>query len=92
LDEQPETALPFCEQAVALEPEGMSRDSRGLVYAELGRLQEAQGDFEAFLNWLQRGPPADYERYAPLRRSWLQALSVGRNPFDRTTLDALRSE
>lgn len=92
LEGDPSQALPYCERAVALDPTGMSRDSRGIAYAQLGRLDEAIADFEAFLRWLQEQPPEMYARYGPRREAWLQALRAGRNPFDRETLEQLRQE
>ena len=49
LDRQPDGALPYCERGVALAPAGPGRDSRGLVYAELGRYPEATRDIEEYL-------------------------------------------
>ncbi|MBS1253712.1 MAG: hypothetical protein MAG451_02765 [Anaerolineales bacterium] len=40
------------DRAVALDPAGLNRDRRGVVYAELGRLEDAIADFEALLAWL----------------------------------------
>jgi hypothetical protein len=77
---------------VALDPTGPARDSRGIVYAELGRTAEAIADFEAYLAGLRGQGDAAYQRYSPRREAWLAALRAGRNPFDRETLDQLRQE
>ncbi len=90
LDQQPEQALPYCDQAVALDPTGYSRDSRGVVYAELGRLEEAAEDFEAFLDWLGGQPESVYRRHGPMRQAWIQTLKTGQNPIDQETLEQLR--
>jgi len=92
LDQQPELALPYCDQAVALDPTGYSRDSRGVVYAELGRLEDAAEDFEAFLDWLDGQPESVYRRHGPTRQAWIQALKTGKNPIDQETLGQLRLE
>jgi tetratricopeptide (TPR) repeat protein len=92
LDQEPDQALSFCDKAVALDPTGFSQDSRGVVYAELGRYAEAARDFEVFLNWLRQQPTREYERYGPRREAWLDALRAGRNPFDAATLEELRRE
>jgi len=92
LDQQPELALPYCDQAVALDSSGYSRDSRGVVYAELGRLEEAAEDFEAFLNWLDGQPESVYRRHGPKRQAWIQSLNTGKNPIDHETLEQLRQE
>ena len=54
LQRQPEKALPYCKLALATEPDGPARDSRGLVYAVMGRYQEAIEDFTVFLAWVDR--------------------------------------
>jgi tetratricopeptide (TPR) repeat protein/transcriptional regulator with XRE-family HTH domain len=92
LDQEPDLALPYCDQAVALDPTGYSRDSRGLVYAELGRLEEAAQDFEAFLDWLGGQPEGAYRRHGPMREAWVQTLTGGQNPIDQETLEQLRLE
>jgi tetratricopeptide (TPR) repeat protein len=92
LDQQPELALPYCEQAVILDPSGYSHDSRGVVYAELGRLDEAVGEFEIFLDWLGGQPESVYRRHGPTREAWLRELKAGRNPIGPETLEQLRHE
>jgi tetratricopeptide (TPR) repeat protein len=92
LEQAPETALPCCERAVALDPTGASRDSRAIVYAELGRYTAAITDLEAYLLDLQAQDEAAYQRSSPEREEWIRALKAGQNPFDRVTLDRLRQE
>jgi tetratricopeptide (TPR) repeat protein/transcriptional regulator with XRE-family HTH domain len=92
LDQLPDLALPYCDQAVALDPTGYSRDSRGLVYAELGRLDEAAEDFESFLDWLEGQPEGVYRRHGQMREAWVQTLKAGQNPIDQETLERLRLE
>jgi tetratricopeptide (TPR) repeat protein len=89
---QPEDALPYCESAVATDSTALSRDSRGLTYALLGRTEEAISDFEAFLVWLDTQPEDTLTRYGASRRAWIEALRSGGNPFDQDTLQALRTE
>jgi tetratricopeptide (TPR) repeat protein/transcriptional regulator with XRE-family HTH domain len=86
LDRQAATALPYCDRAVARAPSGPGRDSRGIVYAELGRFAEAGRDIAEYL----RGdlPPAERAE----RTRWLTDLAAGRDSFDRATLDRLRGE
>jgi len=92
LERQPASALLHCERGVALDPTGHARDSRGIVYAELGRFAEAISDLEVYLSALRQGDGALYARYAPKREAWIAALRAGRDPFDRDTLAALREE
>ncbi|MCX6028692.1 MAG: tetratricopeptide repeat protein [Chloroflexi bacterium] len=92
LDRRPETALPYCERAVALDPTGPGRDSRGIVYAELGRYSDAIADLEAYLSALRQQDSRLYAQYAPKREAWIVALRAGRDPFDQDTLEGLRGE
>ncbi len=92
LQSRPAEALPHCDQAAALDPTPLSRDSRGVVYALLGRNVEAITEFESFVAWLRGQSPALYVHYAPKRLAWIEALRQGRNPFDPATLEALRGE
>ena len=86
LDRQPDSALPYCDRGVVLAPAGPSRDSRGIVYAELGRFPEAIREIEEYL----RGDVPEAERTE--REAWLDDLAVGRDPFDGATLERLRQE
>lgn len=92
LQSRPEEALPYCDQAVALDPTPFSRDSRGVVYALQGRNTEAIAEFESFVSWLQGQSQTVYEHYAPERQAWIEALRRGRDPFDSAMLESLRSE
>ena len=92
LANDPETALPYCDKAIALDPSGYSHDSRGVVYALLGRTDKAIVDFASFLDQLRTADPAAYDRFSPTRLRWIEALRAGQNPFDADTLQALRDE
>ena len=84
---KPQEALPYCNLAVDADPSGASSDSRGLVYAVMGRTDDAINDFEAFLAWVDRSPKETCrERYAPSRLAWIEALKAGEDPFDAATL------
>ena len=74
LDRQPDSALPYCDRGVALAPAGPGRDSRGIVYAELGRYPEAIREIEAYL----RGDVPEAERTE--RQAWLATLADGPRP------------
>jgi tetratricopeptide (TPR) repeat protein len=92
LEDEPATALSYCDRAVALDPEGPARDSRAIVYAQSGRYAEAAAEFGAYLAALQARDPAEYQRGEPRYREWLGALAADRNPFDPATLARLREE
>ena len=95
LEQAPETALPYCDEAIALEEKAVdtrnSRVSRGIVYAQLQRNTEAIADFEAHLAWLKTFSATRYNRQnGPKVESWIAALQRGEQPFDPQTLDSLR--
>jgi tetratricopeptide (TPR) repeat protein/transcriptional regulator with XRE-family HTH domain len=92
LAQQAQSALAFCDQAVARDPTGASRDSRAIVYAELGRYAEAAADFRRYLDWVQTTmPPRLHDRYrVALVTAWIEQLEQGENPFTPALLDSLR--
>ena len=88
---QPEQALPYCNRALAEDPSGPARDSRGFAYAVMGRADEAVADFRAFISWVDSSVKetcAPY--YRPSRLAWIEKLRRGENPFDAETLRDLR--
>ncbi|MBI4672072.1 MAG: hypothetical protein HY741_10460 [Chloroflexi bacterium] len=90
LEQQPQTALPYCDAATARDETAWSLDARGVVYAELGRYAEAANEFANFLHWLDTQPLPARERYAATRQAWIETLRAGKNPFDAATLNQLR--
>ena len=79
---RPEEALPFCELALQEEPDGQARDSRGLVYALMGRNTDASADFRVFLDWASASAGGECEAYySPSRLAWIEKLDVGENPI-----------
>jgi tetratricopeptide (TPR) repeat protein len=92
LAQQPEMALPHCDQAAALDPSGSSQDGRGIALAQLGRYEEAVTSLDAYLDWIRTlQPPTLYGRLrGPQVEGWIAALEWGENPFDEETLAALR--
>ena len=92
LAQEPEIALPHCNEAVAHDPTGASRDSRGIVYAQLGRYEDAIAEFEAYLAWLRAmDVPNRYERYrGPVVEAWIDELAQGKNPITPAVLEGLR--
>ncbi|MCE7985067.1 MAG: XRE family transcriptional regulator [Caldilinea sp. CFX5] len=92
LAQQPEAALPHCDEAVKHDKSGASHDSRAIAYAQLGRYAEAIADFRTYLATLnQAGSTMNYERYrGPLVEQWITQLEAGQNPFDEALLARLR--
>lgn len=87
----PEEALPYCDLAVATDPQGLSRNSRGLVNALLGRSERAIADFEAFLSWVEESTKESCtQHYRSSRTSWIESLKAGEDLFDYSTLHEMR--
>ncbi len=87
----PEEALPYCDLAVANDPQGLSRNSRGLVNALLGRSERAIADFEEFLSWVDESTKESCaQHYRSSRKSWIEALKAGEDLFDYSTLREMR--
>ena len=88
---RPEEAMPYCEDALALQPDSpFIRDSRGLNHALLGNIEEAIADFQFFVDELQ-----DSEEdaiYVETRSAWIAALQAGEDPFTLELLETLRNE
>ena len=92
IQQLPESALPYCNLAVDANPDGQARDSRGVVYAVMGRDAEAIADFEAFLAWVGRSAKDSCAaQYRDSRNAWIEELRAGRNPFDAATLLEMRA-
>jgi len=92
LAQQPAKALPYCNQAVALDKTGASNDSRAIAYAQLGRHAEAVADLRIYLHSLQAQASVSlYERSrGPMIEPWIGQLEAGKNPFDQALLEKLR--
>jgi WD40 repeat protein len=85
---------PACDHAVAIAPSALQpfyRDARGLARARSGDYRGAIEDFRAFVAWLP-GKGLDEEKYRMSREKLIAALDAGRDPFDKDTLQKLRSE
>ena len=82
--------MPACEEAVSLSSSPGFRDSRGLARALTGATKGAIEDFQAFVDWSKLN--GLYDTQGKRREDWIAALQQGKNPFDQTTLDSLRSQ
>jgi hypothetical protein len=57
----------------------------------MGRHVQAIDDFQDFLVWVDRSVKESCRgHYRNSRLAWIDALSAGKNPFDRKTLVELR--
>jgi hypothetical protein len=68
----------------------MYRDSRGLARALTGNTTGAIEDFAAFVDYA-RGD-TEYADYGERRQGFIDDLAAGVDPFDRPTLESLRTE
>jgi len=98
LDQKPQQALAYCEQAVQ-QTQALgaiaSKDvllNRGIVYAQLGRYPAAQADLQTYVTWLKAlQPPTLYDRMLGKQvETWMATLQQAKNPFDQATLSVLR--
>jgi tetratricopeptide (TPR) repeat protein len=94
VEEQPETALPYCQQAVGADPAEVEfQDSRGLAYALLANYAGAIADFETYIGWLEgERPHKNWQRELARRQDWIEVLKRGENPFTASLLAELRQE
>ena len=91
VQQRPTEALPYCDLALADDPDGPARDSRALVYSVMGRTDEAVEDFQAFLSWVDASVKESCRpHFRPSRESWIATLQSGGTPFDGETLRELR--
>jgi tetratricopeptide (TPR) repeat protein len=89
---QPDLALPFCERAVQGDPTPSYRDSRGLVYAQLGRSDEAIADFQVVVDDLKGQTSPDLKKIYTERGKWMKELQSGQNPITPEVLAGLRED
>lgn len=89
---QPEAALPYCEVAVTLFPSAAFLDSRAVVYAMLGRNEDALREFKQVLLLTEDDPYGLYAEMKEQRQQWVTALQDGDNPFNPQFLEQLRQE
>jgi lipoprotein NlpI len=90
LDRLPEEALPYCDRLIALDPQPLYRDNRGLAYALAGDYPAAIADFQAYIDWLAGQPDPTARATLTQRQTWVEALQAGENPFTSAVLDDLR--
>lgn len=91
LDAMPEVGLLHCDEAVKHDSSGSTRDGRGLILAELNRLDEATADLEQYLAWLDTQP----EIWSQLNNRLiyedvLAGLRAGENRLTPDLLEMLR--
>jgi hypothetical protein len=77
-----------CEKAVNLEPQvGTYRDSRGVARALTGNISGAIDDFRAYM----RSTGVPVEEYHQ-RKSWIDMLQAGKNPFTQEEIKKLLNQ
>jgi tetratricopeptide (TPR) repeat protein len=91
LDQMPEEGLAHCDEAVKKDPSGSTRDGRGLILAQLGRLEEAAADLELYLGWLDTQPAVLSEvNHRAIYEEILEGLQAGENRVTADNLAQLR--
>jgi len=89
---QAEKALPYCEEAVKADPSSSKRDSRGVVYAQLGKFPEATADFQAVVDDLKGTTDPGLKAIATERQEWISSLQSKVNPITPEVLAKLRAD
>ena len=92
LEQQPDRALPYCQQAIAADPQPVYMDSRAIVYTQTGDYTAAMADFKAFAAWLEKQSNPAWQPVLARRRAWLEALNTGQNPLTPAVLTGIRHE
>ena len=92
LIDKPDLALPYCEKAVAMDPDTHYLDSRGLVYALLGNYDAAIADFQIVVDELEGSTDPGLKSLYISRMAWLEVLESGENPITPEVLAELRGE
>ena len=83
--------LPYCEQAVTLDPDSAYiHDSRGLARALTGDYAGAIQDFQFFVD--HRMDQEFDENRVQQRQRWIVDLKAGRKPFTPETLEELKTQ
>ena len=84
-------ALPYCNKAIALDPNPRYYDSRGVTFALLNDFDAAIADFQLYVAYLEeQDTPTAMEELAQ-RTEWVEALSSGLNPLTPHVLAVLRT-
>ena len=84
ITQQPELALPYCNQLITLHPTRISLDLRGIVYGMLGNYQAAVTDLTD-----SDGKPFITQEQ---RDTWVAQMKNKQNPFTNTMINELRGE
>jgi tetratricopeptide (TPR) repeat protein len=91
LTNQAEKGLPFCEEAVSLDPDPYYVDGRAIAYALVERFDDAINDFQVVITYLEDQGDT-YETTLQERRDWVSALERGENPFTPEVLAGLKND
>jgi tetratricopeptide (TPR) repeat protein len=95
---EPESALPYCEEAVRMVDEenanqtGMVLDSIGLAYGMLGRTEDSIATFQEAITLLEEDEFGRYDDVIKQRKEWITAMENGEDPFTPEVVESLRQE
>lgn len=91
LGAMPEEGLAHCDAAVEQDSSGSMREGRGLVLAQLGRLDEAADDLELYVAWLETQPEVWSELNSQhIYEDLIASLRAGENSITPELLEQLR--
>jgi tetratricopeptide (TPR) repeat protein len=85
-------ALPHCEEAVRLDPRIYHYDSRGFVYAMLGRTEAAIADFSRVIEEIESTSGSSLREWREIRQRWVAQLMAGDDIATRELLEDLRAD
>jgi tetratricopeptide (TPR) repeat protein len=89
---RPEAGLPYCDQAIEIDPTAAYIDSRGVARGLVGDLEGAAADFQAVLDQLAPTTDVELREIRAERRIWLAILQMGESPFVPVVMDRLRAD
>jgi tetratricopeptide (TPR) repeat protein len=90
--QEPEKALPYCDQAIDLDSDPGTYDSRGISYALTGDFDAAIADFQVYIDYLEEQNDPSKNESLEERKAWVEALTKGINPFTPEVLAGLRED
>jgi len=88
---QAEQALPYCQQAIALQANPIYFDSRAIAYAIKGDFEASINDFEQYHDWLRQQSGEQWLHQQKIRTSWIAHLKESQSPFSPEALGVLQA-
>jgi tetratricopeptide (TPR) repeat protein/transcriptional regulator with XRE-family HTH domain len=84
-------ALPYCNRAVANDPQGFALDGRAIAQTKLGHPEAAVADLQAYIAWVRQTYPGLEAKFrVPEAEEWIATIAAGGDPFTEELLGRLR--